>query len=208
MPIMDNIAEEIESLKEEGKFDEALDIVNHLLTKNPRNEDALLQIADIQYRKGDLEKATKAIDFLNDSKDHADPMALYVKGVLEMEKNNRLPAKKYLKSAVQFTEFENHEILRCYGLCEYRYGNREKGITFLESAFDINNLDAEVIYNMIELYLLEHKYAKAKKMIAYYYSHRESLLTFDKDLDYYDHKINLFESFIKNYKHIFERQIL
>ncbi|MEI8008566.1 MAG: hypothetical protein WCI00_04010 [bacterium] len=43
-----------------------------------------------------------------------------------MEKNHRMEAKKYLQQALELTKAENHEILRCYGLCEYRYGNREK----------------------------------------------------------------------------------
>jgi len=43
-----------------------------------------------------------------------------------MEKNNRLEAKKYLQRALVLTEAKNHEIVRCYGLCEYWYGNREK----------------------------------------------------------------------------------
>jgi len=51
---------------------------------------------------------------------------LYVKGVLEMEKNNRKAAKKYLQMALSLTDYDNHEIMRCYGLCEYWYGNREK----------------------------------------------------------------------------------
>jgi hypothetical protein len=43
-----------------------------------------------------------------------------------MEKNNRKDAKKYLQEALVLTNAENHEIMRCYGLCEYWYGNREK----------------------------------------------------------------------------------
>ena len=107
-----------------------------------------------------------------------------------------------LKNAIKLTNFENHEIVRCYGLCEYWYGNREKGINFLENAFDINNLDAEVIYNLIEVYLLEKSYGKAKKMISYYQKKHTKLQTFDKELAYYDQKISLFDNFVKNYKHL------
>jgi hypothetical protein len=55
-----------------------------------------------------------------------------------MEKNHRMDAKKYLQQALELTKAENHEILRCYGLCEYWYGNREKGLNFLKDAFHIN----------------------------------------------------------------------
>ncbi len=194
--IPDDLINKIEELKELGKFDEAIKKVNTILFRDPTNEDALLQVTDIQYRKGEIGKAAKAIDFWNEKKQHADPLGLYIKGVLEMEKNNRLWAKKFLQTALEITKAENHEIIRCYGLCEYRYGNREKGLNLLKDAFYINKTDAEVIYNLIELYILEHKYKKAKDMIKYFYKHREKLQTIDKTLDFYDQKISLFEKFI------------
>jgi hypothetical protein len=60
---------------------------------------------------------------------------------------------------------------------------------YLESAFDLHDLDAEVIYNLIELYLLEHRYKDANKMINYYRKHHKELETFDKDISYYDYKV-------------------
>lgn len=197
--IHDKLLEEIESLKENGKYDEALKKVNTILIKDPTNEEALLQVADIQYRKGELDKATKAVDFLNETSKNQDAMWLYVKGILEMEKNQRWLAKKYFKEALRMTNFENYEIIRCYWLCEYWYGNREKWISLIEEAFEINKYDAEVIYNLIELYLLEHKHTKAKKMLSYFYDHHHKLETFEKPIDYYDQKVKLFEAFVENH---------
>lgn len=194
--IPESLITEIEELKDLWKFDEAIKKVNSILFRDPHNEDALLQITDIQYRKWDIGKAAKAIDFLNNKKNNNDPLGLYIKGVLEMEKNHRLEAKKYLQKALELTKAENHEILRCYGLCEYRYGNREKWLNFLRDAFAINNKDAEIVYNLIEIYILERKYKKAKDMIHYFYKHRQKLQIIDKQLDFYDHKISLFEKFI------------
>lgn len=202
--IPESLINEIEELKELGKFDEAIKKVNTILFRDPNNEDALLQVTDIQYRKGEIGKASKAIDFLNAKKKNTDPLGLYIKGVLEMEKNHRMEAKKHLQHALELTKAENHEILRCYGLCEYRYGNREKGLNFLKDAFHINNSDAEVIYNLIELYILEHKYKRAKDMIKYFYKHRDKLQTIDKSMDFYDQKISLFEKFITT-QHIFKQ---
>lgn len=59
----------------------------------------------------------------------------------------------------------------------------------MKDAFVINNKDAEVIYNLIEIYILEHKYRKAKDLITYFYKHRNRLETIDKKMDFYDHKI-------------------
>lgn len=196
----ESVIEEIESLKDAWKFTEALKKVNQILIKDPNNEDALLQVTDIQYRQGDISKAGKAIDFLNSKKQNADPLWLYIKWVLEMEKNNRKWARQFLQKALTLTKSKNHEIMRCYGLCEYWYGNREKWLEVIEDAFIINDRDAEVIYNMIELYLLERDYKKARKMIKHYHKYHTDIQTVDKDIEYYDMKILLFEKFIDTQK--------
>lgn len=195
--IPESVIDEVEELKNIWKFDEAMRIVNWILSRNPSNEDALLQVADIQYRKWEIWKATKAIDFLNSKKNNEDPLWLYIKWILEMEKNNRKNAKQFLQKALVITNAENHEILRCYWLCEYWYGNREKWINFLKDSFSINNKDAEVIFNLIEIYILEHKYEKAKNMIKYYHKNHQNLITIDKNIEHYDTRINLFEEFVK-----------
>ena len=110
--IPDSLIDEIEELKELGKFDEAIQKVNKILTRDPHNEDAILQIADIQFRKGAIDKADKAVDFLNAQKKNNDPLGLYIKGLLEMEKNNWKTARSYLAKAMEMTNANNHEILR------------------------------------------------------------------------------------------------
>ncbi|MEI6426101.1 MAG: hypothetical protein WCO66_01990 [Candidatus Absconditabacteria bacterium] len=204
--IPNQLLDEIEQLKELGKFDDAMKKINTVLFRDPNNEDALLQVTDIQYRQGEIGKASKAIDFLNAKKNHEDPLGLYIKGVLEMEKNNWFDAKKFLQKALELTKGENHEILRCYGLCEYWYGNREKGLNFLKDSFIINNKDAEVVFNLIEIYMLEHKYKKAKSMISYFHKNEDKLQTIDKDIKYYETKILLFEKFIAT-QHVFSPSI-
>ena len=195
--IPEELIDEIEELKELWKYDEAIRIVNSILMRDPKNEDAILQIADIQYRRWEIGKADKAVDFLNAQKNNNDPLGLYIKWLLEMEKNNWKDARKYLLKAMEMTNASNHEILRCYGLCEYWYGNREKGLSFVKDAFAIDNKDAEVVYNLIQLYILEQEYKKAQEMIAYFNKNKSSLKFVDKELDFYQSKISLFEKFIK-----------
>ncbi|MBP6086464.1 tetratricopeptide repeat protein [Patescibacteria group bacterium] len=72
------LREEVEGLKKEGKFDEALKKVNHVLMRDPTDEDALLQVVDIEYRRGELDKAQKPIDFLMHTKKD-EPMHVYIK---------------------------------------------------------------------------------------------------------------------------------
>lgn len=78
MYIPSSVREEIEELKTQGKFDEALKRVNHMLMRDPTDEDALLQVVDIEYRRGELDKAQKPIDFLMHTKKD-DPMHIYIK---------------------------------------------------------------------------------------------------------------------------------
>jgi DNA-binding SARP family transcriptional activator len=53
--IPEEVLDEIAKLTEEGKYDEAIEMVNRILTRDPKNEQALLMIADIQYRQGNME---------------------------------------------------------------------------------------------------------------------------------------------------------
>jgi Flp pilus assembly protein TadD len=136
------------------------------------------------------------VNFFNATKKN-DPLGLYIKGILEMEKNNRKEARDFLKKAWELTHGDNHEIIRCYGLCEYRYGNREKGMNYLRDAFALNSKDAEVVYNLIQLYMLEHNYTKAQEMILYFYKQHDTLKVVDKTLERYDKKIALFDKYLK-----------
>ena len=61
--IPEALIEEIEELKDLGKFDEAIQLVNKILSRDPSNEDAILQIADIQYRRGEIGKLIKPLIF-------------------------------------------------------------------------------------------------------------------------------------------------
>ena len=193
--MIDPQLEEIESLKEEGALDDALEIANQLLAKNPKNKDALYQVADIMYRKWEILKAEKPINFLLDQ-EHDDAMSRYIKWVLEMEKTNRQEAKNNLKKAMSLLDDDNPEMMRCYAICEYRSGNREWGMGYLKQAFEMNKFDAEIILNMVELHILQHQWKHAQRYIKYYYDHATELQYFDKSKEQYDEKILLFQEYI------------
>ncbi len=198
--IPEEVLDEITKLTDEWKYDEAIEMVNKILTRDPKNEQALLMIADIQYRQGNMDWADKAVTFLNSTKKD-DPLWLYVKGLLEMEKNNWKDARSYLKKAMQITNWENHEIVRCYGLSEYWYGNREKWRDYLKKAFKQDCLDAEVLYNVIQLAILDEDYDESSEMIHFFHDHHWELKIVDKPLEWYDKKIALFEKFMWWKKH-------
>lgn len=189
------VLDEIYQLTEEGKYEEAIKIINNILAKNPKNEQALLMITDVLYRQWNMDWADKAVSFLNSTKKN-DPLCLYVKWLLEMERNNRKEARSYLKKAMELTNWENHEIVRCYGLSEYWYGNREKWRDYLKRAFKQDCLDAEVLYNIIQLAILDEDYDESNEMIHFFHDHHWELKIVDKPLEWYDKKIALFEKFM------------
>ena len=85
-------------------------------------------------------------------------------------------------------------------MSEYWHGNRERWIEYVLKAFKLNNKDAEIIYNLVELHLLEHDYISAKKYVDYYYKNREQVDTYSKDIWFYDEKIKLFQDFLNTIK--------
>lgn len=190
------LLEEIEQLKAKWQYDKALRKVNGLLVRDPTNREALFQVADIEYRKGEISKAEKPVDFLIQS-NKDDPMSWYIKWVLEMEKTNWSEAKKNFQKALDMLDQDNPEIMRCYGLCEYRSWNREEGMTYLLESHQVNALDAEVILNIIEISILEQDKKTATDYVTYYHKHKEKLQCFDRDITYYEDKILLFEEYLK-----------
>ncbi len=103
----------------------------------------------------------------------------------------------YFRQALEYTDAKNHEILRCYGLSEYRYGNREKGIAMLKDAFVLYKKDPELICNLVQVYILERDYKQAQSLIKYYYTNKECFEIIDKTPEYYDQKIAMFDEFLK-----------
>ena len=194
--IPEEVLDEISQLADEWKYSEAISMVNSILARDPKNEQALLMITDILYRQGDMDGADKAVSFLNSTKKD-DPLWLYVKGLLEMERNNWKEARSYLKKAMQITNWENYEIIRCYWLSEYRYGNREKWRELLKKVFKQNSLDAELIYNIIQLAILDEDYSESGEMISFFNRHHWELKVVDKPLAWYDKKVALFEKYLE-----------
>lgn len=187
----------IEHLKNEWKLEEALDKANDLLALNPNNKAVLYQVADIQYRLGEIDRAEKPVDFLLWS-DEKDPMWLYIKWVLAMEKTDWKTAKILFKQILRDLKEENPEILRCLWLSEYWSWNREMWIMHLEKALEENPRDAEVIINLIEIMIMQEEYEEAQSYIEHY-SSQSSLDYLDRDKQWYDEKIAMFDIYLQTH---------
>lgn len=197
--IPQQVLENLESLKESGKYKDALALANSYLVKNPGNKEALYQVADIEYRLGKLSKSEKPIDYLIAS-DPKDAMGWYLKGVLCMEKTEREEAKKHFKKAVKLLEDENNpEMMRCLALSEYRSGNKEQGLQLMHQAFEENSKDAEIILNLVELYIMQGQLTQARVFIEHYFNYSRDIMFFDKDQSYYDSKLAIFDEYISSH---------
>lgn len=195
--IPEPLVAKIEGYKKAGKFKEALKIVNSVLAKDPSDKEALFQVADIEYRQGEIKRAEKPIDFLLQGANQ-DAMSYYVKGVLEMEKTQWVKAKEYFRTALDLMHEDNPEIMRCYGLCEYWSWNRSDGIEYIRKALQANKLDAEIILNLIEVLILEKEWEDAQEYIAHFEKYKTKLQLFDRDLSYYEEKIQIFADYIES----------
>jgi hypothetical protein len=68
---------------------------------------------------------------------------------------------------------------------------------YIKDSFYSNKNDAEVIFNLIEIYIMEQMYDKAQTMINYYHKNHKNLKIIDKSIEFYDQKISLFQEFLK-----------
>jgi hypothetical protein len=71
----------------------------------------------------------------------------------------------------------------------------------LRKAFKQNSLDAEVIYNIIQLSILDEDYEESEEMISFYHDNHAGLKIVDKPIEWYDKKIALFEKYIRGKEH-------
>ncbi len=69
----------------------------------------------------------------------------------------------------------------------------------LERAHDLRPMDAEILYNLIELYLLERRFKKAKECIAFFHEHHKDLDMYEKKITFYKNKIKLFSAYADLY---------
>jgi hypothetical protein len=53
-----------------------------------------------------------------------------------------------------------------------------------------------VIYNIVQLSILDEDYEESEEMISYYYDNHAGLKIVDKPIEWYDKKIALFEKYL------------
>lgn len=149
-----------EQMKLQGKFQEAIVILEQLLLDDPENVSALEEIADNELSLGHFDRAEiaaqQSIDLDADSY-----TGYYILGFLRSRNEEWAKAVAFLQRA-NALKSNNSEILRCLGWALFHVGSRAQGIVTLERAL---NLDAESSLTLCDLgvaYLQVRNFPKSK----------------------------------------------
>lgn len=151
-----------ENLKREGKFEEALEIAQKVLEKDPGCLAAAEEVADNLLSLDRLEEAKKAADFVY-SMDTKSYIANYVLGFLLLGENKNQEALKYLKEGNQYSP-NNPEILRCLGWSLFHVGQHLPGILTLERALNLRNDDPLILCDLGVCYLHLNDFQKTTRL--------------------------------------------
>jgi len=134
-----NIILQVESLKNNKKFDEAVSLLQKSLVKYSDDYRLYEELADIYVYTGDSKKAYSALDFaltLNPKSATGN----YLKGFLLLWEDNILDSIKFLE--LSNTLYGNNaEVLRNLGWAYTMSGQHERGITVLKRALNLSPED-------------------------------------------------------------------
>jgi tetratricopeptide (TPR) repeat protein len=117
-PIWDHI----QQVRQQKGFQPAIDLANEYLMKDPENVEAYLQLMDMYYLMGELEKAEKPVDFLLKRKilnEYVkEDVLYYIKALLLAERTQWLEAKDFIKKAIK-SDPNNIEYKRVLAMVEF-----------------------------------------------------------------------------------------
>lgn len=134
-----NIILQVEALKTEKKFEEAISMLQKALTKYSDDYRLYEELADIYLYMGESERSFAALDFaltLNPKSATGN----YLKGFILLWEDKVDEAIKYLeKSNILF--WNNAEVLRNLGWAYTMSNRHERGITILKRALNLSPED-------------------------------------------------------------------
>ncbi len=135
-----------EECKVKGKHQEALEIAQKILEKDPSCIAAAEEVADNLLSLNNHESAEKAARFvlILNPKSY---IANYTLGFLSLTKGDDPVALPYL-SVANNSEPNNPEILRCLGWSLFHTGSRTEGIATLERALNLRPDDSLILCDL------------------------------------------------------------
>lgn len=152
--------EKAEQLKLEGKFAEAIAILEQLLLQDPENVAALEEIADNELSLEHFDRAEaaarRAVSIADDSY-----TGEYILGFLHSRGGEWEHAVQHLRVANHYKP-NNAEILRCLGWALFSSGNVPAGIVTLERSLNLEPDSALTLCDLGLAYLQTKNLKKAK----------------------------------------------
>lgn len=155
--------ERAEQLKLDGKFREALSMLEELLLEDPENISALEEVADNELSLGEFRRAetaaTQAVTL-----DAESYTGHYILGFLRSRTEKWAEAVSHLGKANRL-KANNAEILRCLGWALFHEGNRAQGIVTLERALNLDPDSSLTLCDLGVAYLEVQNFIKSKTLL-------------------------------------------
>lgn len=157
-----DLLKEAEKLKEAGLHEEAIIILEKILTDNPDCTEAIEELANNFLSVGESEKAKKCADFVLNI-DAESASANHVLGFLALYDDDFKTANRYLEKANK-NDPNNPDILRCLGWGLYHQGETNRGIAILERSLNLDPENSNILCDLGICFLQEKKLAKARDL--------------------------------------------
>jgi len=153
--------EEASNLIDQGKFEEAKDVLEDILKEDPRNVDALYNLGMCFTDLGEPEKAIKTLkQCIKYKPDYSN--AYVALGYAYTRMGDFENGKKYFFDALKIDP-KNSFALRNLGALFGKIGEIEKSLYYLEKAYEINSEDPKTVYGLGYAYQQIKDYEKADK---------------------------------------------
>ena len=152
--------ERAEQLKLQGKHEEAILLLEELLTQDPANVPALEELADNELSLDHDARAEAAAERAI-ALDQGSYMGHYIIGFLRSHESKWAEALVELSLANKLRA-NNPEILRCLGWALLRSGRAPEGIVTLERALNLDNDKSLTLCDLGVAYLENKDVAKAR----------------------------------------------
>jgi tetratricopeptide (TPR) repeat protein len=139
----------VELFIESTQYEEALDVLNSALDKNPSQPELLYSRGLVADRLGRLDILEADLSLLLET-DPDNVNALNALGYALVNKTQRLQeAEKYLEQALKFRP-DDPVIIDSYGWLQFKLGNYDQAVVFLRRAFD-EHPDPEIAAHLGEV---------------------------------------------------------
>ncbi len=152
-----------EQLKFDGKYSEALGLLEELLAADPENVMALEELADNELSLGQYERARVAANraLALDTNSFA---AHYILGFVASHVEDWSTSIQELKIANALDQ-NNPEILRCLGWSLFSSGKMIEGMVTLERALNLEEQNPLILCDLGVVYLQSKNFQKSKSLL-------------------------------------------